>query len=136
MRRRYSQPTQLDGKVESFSAKASPTPTKKSANAAHDFHEFGESISPLCRCLTVLLMTSISANGVVFFDPLPEPWHRNRAAGWGLSILLFVPPLAVAFFPRPRIVQPPPKGLSVALAPQPPHQHRSAAARAPKTPAG
>src|SRR4051812_50160878 len=116
MRRRYSQPTQLDGKVESFSAKASPTPTKKSANAAHDFHEFGESISPLCRCLTVLLMTSISANGVVFFDPLPEPWHRNRAAGWGLSYFLFLPAPAVAFFPPPRPVPPHPKVFSLALA--------------------
>src|SRR4051812_49618780 len=120
MRRRYSQPTQLDGKVESFSAKASPTPTKKSANAAHDFHEFGESISPLCRCLTVLLMTSISANGVVFFDPLPEPWHRNRAAGWGLTIFLFVHPVAIAFFPRLPLFHPPPKVFTGAPGPKPP----------------
>jgi len=126
------EPAHLDGKVESFSAKASPTPTKKSANSAHDFHEFGASNSPLGRCLTVPLMTSVSANGVVFFDPLPEPWHRNKAAGWALGISVFVHALAIAFLPGLRIVQPQPKVLTVALAPKPAQKHASAPAVAEK----
>ncbi len=124
----FAVPAQLDGKVESFSAKVSRTPTKKSANAAHDYHEFGESSSPFCRCLKVVPMISVTATGVTFFDPLPEPWHRNRAAGWALAISLFLHALAITFLPGLRIVQPQPKVLTVALAPKPAQQHAHAPA--------
>ena len=68
-------------------------------------------------------MSSIIADGVVFFDPLPEPWHRNRAAGWALGISLFVHALAIAFLPGLRVIQPQPKVITVKLASQPAQQH-------------
>src|SRR5215510_1085077 len=68
-------------------------------------------------------MSAISADSVMYFDPLPEPWHRNRAAGWALAISLFVHALTIAFLPGLRVVQPQPKVITVSLAPQPAQQH-------------
>src|SRR5690242_14499689 len=74
-------------------------------------------------------MSTLSADGVVFFDPLPEPWHRNRAAGWALVCSIFLHALAIAFLPGLRTPKPQPRVLTVQLAQQP--AQRSATAPQP-----